>query len=288
MSSIPKLPWSNADVPDLLSRAAALLSHEVSRMPGGLQAAPLKGGLPDTGGYHAGVPAMPDVSRGLGSLGGRTCPVVGAKVPLPGAQKADLRQQAHELLSGLFAAFGQYGGNAPGYAGQESLGEPWPNVQPAGARACPVTKASPTPFGGFDKDQLRRQAHEFIDTLLVTFREATDEDGVVAENKVPLIQCAAPVQAGNVAICTVTVANEEPSPSEVSLYCTNFTTDSGYEIPSLRVSSSPRVASIPPGGQVSFEIKISVPAQTPTGTYSGLIQAMGSKYVKAVLSVQVL
>lgn len=187
--------------------------------------------------------------------------------PVPPAGAGDLRQQAHQLLAGIFAAFGQTG--------------------PASATGvCPVTQASP-PLG-FDKDALRRQAHEFIDTLLVTFRQATSEDGVVAENKVPLLQCAAPTQAGDVARATLIVANEEPSPSEVTLYSSNFVADSGYEIPSLRVSASPRVVTIAPRAQASFEIRVAIPPQTPAGTYSGLVQAMGSKYVKAVLSVRVL
>jgi hypothetical protein len=190
-----------------------------------------------------------------------------APLPVPHAGEGDLRQQAHQLLAGIFAAFGQ-----PGPTSVTGV--------------CPVTQASP-PLG-FDKDALRRQAHEFIDTLLVTFRQATSEDGVVAENKVPLIQCASPTQAGDVARVTLNVANEEPTPSEVTLYSSNFVADSGYEIPSLRVSASPRVVTLAPRAQASFEIRVSVPPQTPPGTYSGLVQALGSKYVKAVLSVRVL
>jgi hypothetical protein len=282
MPSVPKsLPWSNAGAPDLLSQAAAVLAREALRLPGALAAEPSQAGT-------FAAPALPDAAAGIATLGGLTCPVVGAKLPLPGAEKADLRQQAHELLAGLFSAFGQTGG-APGTCPDPSqaVAAPWQKFQTPKERACPVTKAS-VPIGGFDKDALRRKAHEFIDTLLVTFREATDEDGVVAENKVPLIQCPSPTQAGNVAHATLKVANEEATPSEVTLYCTNFVADSGYEIPALRVSISPRVASIPGNGQVTFEIKISVPQQAPAGTYSALLQALGSKYVKAVLSLQVL
>jgi hypothetical protein len=48
------------------------------------------------------------------------------------------------------------------------------------------------------------------------------------------------------------------------------------------------VATIPASGEVTFEIRIAVPQQAPAGAYSGLIQATGSRYVKAVLSVDVL
>ena len=87
---------------------------------------------------------------------------------------------------------------------------------------------------------------------------------------------------------TVQIANEEGTATEVTLYSTNFVADQGYEIPSLRVTILPRVLSIPAGGSAEFEITIAVPQQTPKGYYSGLIQAMGSKYFKAVLSLEVL
>jgi len=45
---------------------------------------------------------------------------------------------------------------------------------------------------------------------------------------------------------------------------------------------------IPAKSEAGFEIKIAVPQQTPVGIYSGLIQAMGCRYIKAVLSVEVL
>jgi len=102
------------------------------------------------------------------------------------------------------------------------------------------------------------------------------------------MRCDAPVQAGAEASATMKVANDENTPSDVTLYCTNFVADSGHEIPSLRVTVSPRRATIPAKGEAGFEIKIAVPQQTRDGTYSGLVQAMGCKYVKAVLSVEVL
>ena len=135
---------------------------------------------------------------------------------------------------------------------------------------------------------MRRRAHEFIETLLITFNQATGEKGLPTEDKVPLLRCAAPVPAGGEARASLLVANEEPTPSEVSLYCTNFVADSGYEIPGLRVHMHPRRTTIPANGQATFEIRIAVLQQTPPGTYSGLVQAMGNKYLKAVLSVEVM
>ena len=141
---------------------------------------------------------------------------------------------------------------------------------------------------GFDRDQLRRQAHQLIETLLVTFNEATGEKGLPAEDQVPLLYADSPVQPGEVARTRLRIANEESIPSEVSLYCTNFVADCGYEIPSLRVTVSPRRLTIPPKAEASFEVSVAVPQQTPRGKYAGLIQAMGYTYFKTVFCIEVL
>jgi hypothetical protein len=154
-------------------------------------------------------------------------------------------------------------------------------------RVCPITGAA-IPLSPPDKDAIRRQAHELIEALLVTFNQATGEKAAPYEDQVPLLRCLAPVHAGGRASATMRVANEEDAPSSVALYCSNFVADSGYEIPSVRVTISPRRVTIPGKDEASFEIGIAVPQQTPAGLYSGLIQAMGTKYVKAVLSVEVL
>jgi hypothetical protein len=123
---------------------------------------------------------------------------------------------------------------------------------------------------------------------LGTFADAATGKGGSAEDRIPLIRCDAPVHAGSTAKVTLRVANEEPASSEVTLYCSHLIADCGYEIPALRVAISPRTATIAANGEAPFEIAIAVPQQAPRGVYSGLFQAMGSKYVKAVVSVEVL
>jgi hypothetical protein len=211
------------------------------------------------------------VEREAKRFSGGSLPGVPA-VSSPDSAGAPLQQQAHELLASILAAFGQAGGGDPG-AGM-------------GGRRCPVTRAA-VPVGPFDKDRIRQQAHAFIETLLITFNEATGERGLPAENKVPHLQAEAPVAAGGEARAGLVVSNDEAGPADVSLYCSNFVSDAGHEIPALRVSVVPRRATIPPGGEAAFQIRVAVPAQTPAGVYSGLVQAMGAKYVKAVLSVEV-
>jgi hypothetical protein len=271
-ASVPENPLAAVGgMPDLVALASSILARESS-------------------GVH-GTPSSAVADRfpsGVGDISERICPVTGATTPLPGAGKEDLRRQAHELLGSLMSYLGQREGGpyqtAPtGYPAGGTAASYMPALA---GRSCPVTKAS-LPVGALDLDLIRRQAHGLIETLLVTFNEATGEKGLPAEDKVPLIQGAAPVSAGSEARASLVVVNEEPTPSEVALYCSDFISDSGHEIPSLRVSVVPRRTTIAVGGKTIFEIKIAVPQQTPPGNYSTLIQAMGCKYVKAVLSIEV-
>lgn len=138
------------------------------------------------------------------------------------------------------------------------------------------------------QDAVRDRAHELIDALLQTLRDDTSETPARYENMVPLILAAAPVQAGQRASIGMHVTNEEATPIEVSLYCTDFVADGGYTIPSLSVTVSPRQVTIGPRARAEFEVTVAVSMQAPAGEYSGLVQATGSRYVKAVLAFEVL
>jgi hypothetical protein len=287
MSIVPK-EWARSDraTPEILSQASAVLAREASRFQETFTPAPLR---------EQQAPGAAGIAKAGADLANRVCPVTGAMVPVGGASREQLGQQAHELVASLLSGLSQGNGyGVPPSLAMPGAGNVWPQVQSAGSpfqsmtgMKCPVTGVT-APVPGFDLDRVRRQAHEFIETLLITFNDATGEKGLPAEDQVPLIRCEAPVTAGSAARATLRVANEESTASDVTLYCTNFVADSGYEIPSMRVNVSPRRATIQPGTDVSFEITIAVLQQTPAGIYSGLVQAMGSKYVKAVLSVEVL
>lgn len=229
---------------DLLNQASAIMSREGARMYSGSSGA-------------ASAPAAPVISsvgESLVGIAARICPVTGAAIPSMPPDPSRLRQQAHELVAGLFGGFGQ---------------------------------AGPFLGAGSQGDGLQRQAHEFIETLLATFGGGATEKPGGATDQVPLLRSPAPVRAGNATRVEFTVTSAEDTPSEVTLYCTDFVSDSGHEIPAMRVTVLPRRATIPAKGEATFEIEVAVPQQTPAGFYSGLIQAMGNRYVKAVLMVEV-
>ena len=173
---------------------------------------------------------------------------------------------------------------------RQVLGSP-----PAGAsnpldleRAVPTAAASSLTLAPSNVDELRRRASELLETLLGALAQGKGGTENSNDDRVPLIRAVAPVQAGSSALATIRVTNEEATASLVSFYSSNLVGDSGYEMPSLLVSISPRNASLAPGGAATFEIQVAVPAQAPAGWYSGLVQATGCKYVKAVITFQVL
>jgi hypothetical protein len=158
---------------------------------------------------------------------------------------------------------------------------------PAAVNAPPAVDSlripSSAPTGAVDPDRLRRQATEFIETLLAAVGSSSPR----REDQAPLLRCVAPVAAGETARATFRIANDGTEASDVSLFCTNFVADTGGDVPSHRVTVSPRRATIAPKGEATFEISLAVPSQTPRGTYSGLLQATGAQYAKAILTVEV-
>jgi hypothetical protein len=157
------------------------------------------------------------------------------------------------------------------------------------SRVCPVTGAA-VPLAPPDKSRIRQQAHELVEALLGAFNQnQTAPQGATGHHtdQVPLLQCVAPVEAGDNASATLKVANEEGVAVDVGIYCTNFLAESGHEVPAMRVTTSPRRTTVPARGEAKFEVSIAVPPQTPAGIYSGLLQATGCRYVKAVLCVEV-
>ena len=266
-------------VPELLRQASVVLVREVGKIPRTI----LDGVIPSLA-QGSGLPGLGVPNPAYASS--IACPVTGAGVSPAEAGPEDLRRQAHELLGSLWSLWNPQAAG-PGLAAPGVLGPGALNPAERMAKSCPVTQAS-LPTFPVQRDELRRRAHEFIETLLITFNEATGEKGLPTESQVPLISCVAPVQPGSAGRVTLAVANEETTPTEVTLYSTNFVADQGYEIPSLRVTILPRVLRIPAGGKADFELTIAVPLQTPKGYYSGLVQAMGSRYFKAVLSMEVL
>jgi hypothetical protein len=171
---------------------------------------------------------------------------------------------------------------------------PESSASPKDARPLDLEGTAPTiesvsaALNSAKPEDLQARGAELLQTLLSVLARGRDDNEGSRDDRVPLIRAAAPAEAGASACATLQITNEEETPSEVSFYASNFVADSGYELPSLLVSIAPRVAMLAAGAAAMFEIKIVVPAQAPPGLYSGLVQATGCKYVKAVVVFEVL
>lgn len=157
--------------------------------------------------------------------------------------------------------------------------------------SAPWLTSHPTPASAnLGPRETLGQALELLQSVFAELgaRELSRGPSDASTGHVPLISCASRVEAGSEAFATIRVANEDTRPVEAALYLSNFIADTGYEIPSLAGHISPRIAEIAPGAEATFEVRLSVPRQTPAGTYSGLVQVTNSKYIKAVLVLEVL
>ena len=143
-------------------------------------------------------------------------------------------------------------------------------------------------LSGANGDELRRRGSELLETLLASLAPGNAAAAGAGEDRVPLLRGVAPIRAGTVGAVTFRVTNEDASPSEVALYASNLIADSGYELPSLLVSIVPGRAILPARSEATFDIRVAVPAQALPGLYSGLVQARGCTYVKAVVMFEVL
>jgi hypothetical protein len=157
-----------------------------------------------------------------------------------------------------------------------------------GFKALPALELlQPATAGGGPYAEVQRRVSELVEAIMGTVAGGAAGTPSSYNEQVPLLRCLAAVSAGDTALAEVRVSNDDDSAAEVSLYASNFIADTGYELGSLCLSVSPRKLNVPAKGVAKFDIKVAVPMQTPAGTYSGLIQATGCKYVKAVLMVEV-
>ncbi len=146
-----------------------------------------------------------------------------------------------------------------------------------------------------DPTDIQKQLSRALAALLGTFLQSvpTVQPTPVATRPslvggtVPLILCDGPAKAGETAKVDVTVAKDGPGEGSVTLYSTDFISDTGFQIPSACATFSPRSVSVDGLGSKKSEMRIAIPAQCGRGAYSALVQAMGVARPCAVVVLQV-
>jgi len=155
--------------------------------------------------------------------------------------------------------------------------------------------------------RLRANSHELIDILLdlaevgmkfnagvgkqITGMAEGKRQEVQGEDRsgqLPTLSPKAAVRPGAVAHITMKLANSSGKRTgRFTFLCTGLVSPTGRRIPEAGVSFSPRLLSLKPRETREVEIAVRVPKGTPAGTYSGLVQAQGLSWLRAVLSVEV-
>jgi hypothetical protein len=97
----------------------------------------------------------------------------------------------------------------------------------------------------------------------------------------------ATVKAGGIASVTLPLINEDQPAVSLILNCTDFISNGGSVIPAATVRFTPRTMNLAPRGAGSVTVEVSVPQQSPPGTYSGLVQAIGLNRPSGVVIVRV-
>ena len=148
-------------------------------------------------------------------------------------------------------------------------------------------------------EKIRLQASELVESLLSLLGIAAVpglapsaplrslHTGANGDGDVPLFRAPGRARAGSRVTVVLTVTNDAVTEAALTFHSTALIGGSGYDISSSYVTFSPRVALLPPGGTAEIEATIALPAQTPSGTYSALVQGMPSVGVRAVIAVTV-
>src|SRR5260370_15575315 len=139
--------------------------------------------------------------------------------PWSGQAVSDLLTQASAVLSREMAR-GSGGVQTQGPSTATPAMRAVDSVTGMAGRTCPVTGAA-LPLSPPDIGRLPQQAHELVETLLATLGQGSGEKSgaygaAPYEDRVPLLQCIAPVYPGGGPTATEKVAIHEGTPPQLT------------------------------------------------------------------------
>ncbi len=154
--------------------------------------------------------------------------------------------------------------------------------------------------------RFRRDAHEVVDIFIdlvesgmqslgglarrvVTIRPGNRRKAPTAQGNIPNIRSSGPVRAGETVEVKIVLDNESDGEIEEFRFQSSdlVSAASGERIASECVVFRPSQVVIPPNGSAEVTVSVAVPAATPPGLYSGLIQATRMDQLRAVLTIEV-
>ena len=154
--------------------------------------------------------------------------------------------------------------------------------------------------------RFRRDAHELVDIILdivgaaainasriaqraITIRAGERTGGRVAEEvQTPVLTMPVPVKAGETGQVSLAIENNGEAAAEpFELLSTDLINTSGGRIPAHAVQFDLKEITLAPHQQQRVVVRVTPPAGTPPGTYSGLIQSNRPDQLRAVLTIVV-
>jgi hypothetical protein len=152
--------------------------------------------------------------------------------------------------------------------------------------------------------RFRHDAHEIVDILmdlvsvataaantmtkrLITIQAGTSSSDLNGSQGIPMLRVAS-AREGAIAEISMSIANSSESATGVLRpTATDLLGARGGSLPARTISFLPADVTIGPNAQEKIAVRASIPAGTPPGLYSGLVQVAGMEGLRAVLVVDV-
>lgn len=155
--------------------------------------------------------------------------------------------------------------------------------------------------------RFRRDAHDVVDILIDMVAVATNAVGGLTQRVVtvgnvkrsegggapasfgtPSLGVPHKVKAGESIEVPLSLENAGDTPTEaLEFHSSDLVSSVGARIVAGQVSFAPRTLVIPARHAEVVKVTVSVPADTPPGTYAGLLQASKLEQLRAVMTVQI-
>jgi hypothetical protein len=165
----------------------------------------------------------------------------------------------------------------------------------------PGTKSSKVQggSGSAGTDEWLRDLHDLVDALGSVLprvqsyvanaldKSATLGRGLEYES-VPVLCPHTPVRAGDRTRISIKLNNDNATPAQVKVLCTDFFSTSGARIPQRQVTLTPSQLQLGPDAHAEVTLEVAVPRDSRPGAYSGLLLTSGLSYLRAVIAIEVI
>jgi len=154
--------------------------------------------------------------------------------------------------------------------------------------------------------RFRTDAHEVVDIFMdlvgvaakygtsltqrmITFTVPGAKKEEAPMSDVPKLEMPEPMKPGTETEVPMELENRSREVTDVfSMYCTDLISNQGNRIVAGNIVFSPQTIKIEPSKTEKVLVKVSVPKNTPAGSYSGLVQATNLDQLRAILIIKVL